>query len=230
MTNVERVLRATTTPLAFATMLGVKVRAGSRPDRFRCCCVWHTERNPSCEWTTRDGRIVAYCHSCHSGGDIFQIAAAAWGMSIATSADFYDVLRRLAELLNVTLDDTSGKPAKEPDPVDAIVEVYMSMGEGHRLSDRSCGILMRATQWQMDEARRRVDLQWALARESVDRDKARNDELDEMGDDVLSAVARREAAALKRLRMVPDLFTLHDDAAERAAIQAMNDINDLEPA
>lgn len=85
-------------PVAVARALGLVVAHGSR--RVRVCCPWHNEKNPSCAISVRDGRVVAYCHACHAGGDLIALVAAVEGLDARTQ--FQAVLERAAQLFGVS--------------------------------------------------------------------------------------------------------------------------------
>jgi len=225
VTNVERVLAAMPGPLEYVRMLGIQVPRGSRPERFRICCPWHNEKNPSCDVTTKAGRIVAHCHSCHAGGDGISLAAAVWSMS--TETDFVGVLRRVADLLNVRLDELPGPP-KPRDPVhdlmvviDGLADEYLRHGELRASSTHGMAMLTAADPRHRVEACRRLDELYEAEREArakvqvatTDLDRQRDDELDAMADDVLRVIARREAVQLKRMRLVPELAAIEAEAA-----------------
>jgi hypothetical protein len=233
VSNIERVLAAMPSPLAFTTMLGIPMPRGARADRLRICCPWHNEKNPSCDVTTRAGRIVAHCHSCHEGGDGFSLAAAVWGMS--TTTDFYGVLKRVADLLNVQLEEVSRESPRPRDYVrelmvviDSLTDQYIAKGELGASAAHGLAILKAADPEQREEACRRLDALYDAEREArakanietTDLDRERDDALDAMADDVLQAAHRRELVALKRMRLVPELAAIEAEARTLAGPDA----------
>jgi len=226
--SIEQVMLAMPSPRAFAEMLGIKVSRGGRVDRFRVCCPWHNEKNPSCDITVKAGRIVAHCHSCHNGGDAISLAAAVWGMD--ERSDFVDVLQRVADMLNVTLEFATRRQPREvdhaadlADRMEGLADQWL-VGRDVKATERDEAAMAAATPGQWERARAILDMRTERERYLREResetDAKRNDELEAMADDVLRAAARRETAALKALAAVPDARDLADEAAEREAIQS----------
>ena len=75
---------------------------GARPSRsrgeFHCPSPAHEngDRNPSLSISRKNGRTVAYCHSCGLTGTPVQVAAELWGMSSNDAAE------RLVSELRIT--------------------------------------------------------------------------------------------------------------------------------
>jgi hypothetical protein len=203
--SIEQVMLAMPSPRAFAEMLGIKVSRGGRVDRFRVCCPWHNEKNPSCDITVKAGRIVAHCHSCHNGGDAISLAAAVWGMDERRQPREVDHAADLA------------------DRMECLADQWL-VGRDVKATERDEAAMAAATPGQWERARAILDMRTERERYLREResetDAKRNDELEAMADDVLRAAARRETAALKALAAVPDARDLADEAAEREAIQS----------
>lgn len=123
MIEASRIHDAAPRPLDLARMLGLQASRTSRPDRALVLCPWHSEKNPSCTIVVRDGRIVAYCQSCRSGGDVFSLVAVVNGLD--TRVHFPDVLAKAAELFGVydLGGDVEPKPQRERRPSEDAVQL-----------------------------------------------------------------------------------------------------------
>ena len=197
MIDVDAINAAAPGPLPFVTMLGMRAAAGSRHDRCRVLCPWHSEKHPSCDVTTKDGRIVATCRSCNAGGDALSFAAAAWGMDAAR--DFVEVATRLAEHFGVRLEEGSARRPVPPDPIaelasriDALGEQYLR-GREVRPTVGDEEAFARATELDFRAAFERLRLQDEDERR---QDEERNAALDAMAESVLADAAKRERSWL----------------------------------
>ena len=90
-------------------------------------CPWHSERSPSCSVTRGpNGALRVHCFGCGRGGDIFSLVAQVHGLD--ASRDFPAVLKLVAELAGVDLDDRRGvrsmRPRPRPAPPAAVERVY----------------------------------------------------------------------------------------------------------
>lgn len=102
MIDVDAIHRAAVAPRDLAHHLGLETEPGSNTSRVRVSCPWHNEQHPSCTISTRAGRLVAYCHSCHAGGDLLALVAAVHGLD--HRVDFQEVAKLSAELVGVSLE------------------------------------------------------------------------------------------------------------------------------
>lgn len=117
MISADQIHAAAPGPLDVARLLGLRVSRRSRADRAVVSCPWHSpDRSPSCAIALRAGRVVAYCHACHEGGDLLALVAAVRGLD--TRADFGAVVREAAELLGVRDDGQQQRsgPPRRRDP------------------------------------------------------------------------------------------------------------------
>lgn len=73
-------------------------------------CPWHAERSPSCHLSIVGGELVAYCHGCSAGGDVFTFAAAIFGLD--PQRCFRAVKVQLAALVGVAVE--SRAPVRLP--------------------------------------------------------------------------------------------------------------------
>lgn len=94
MDHVEVLRAALSDPRVVLERLGL-LRKKASPLRggFKIQCPWHPDRNPSCSVQRKDGAILAHCHSCKNGGDVFSLIAAARNIS-----GFPNILVAAAEL------------------------------------------------------------------------------------------------------------------------------------
>jgi len=152
-----------------------------------------------------------------------------WGLS--TAADFPEVLQRLADLLGVRLEEAPTLRERR-DPVrdlmavvDALADEVILHGEVRPSHARGLEIVANADPDHIHEACRRLDALYDAEREARAKargeetalDQHRADELDAMCDDVQRAIARRERAALKRMRLVSELAEVEASAARLAS-------------
>lgn len=119
MIDVDNINRAAPAPLDLARRLGMQVAPGARRDVVRVVCPWHQDEHPSCSLSVREGRLVAYCHACRSGGDLLALVAAVHGLD--HRHDFRRVAELAAELVGVALESGRLTPARRARPaVDAL--------------------------------------------------------------------------------------------------------------
>ena len=106
--DVDRVQAALSDlgPARLASALGLKATTRGKVTRFPCPV--HGGRDPNCELTDRDGRLLYICRSAcgGAGGDALSLIAAVEGLD--PRRDFRAVLDRAAELAGVTLDGAAG--------------------------------------------------------------------------------------------------------------------------
>jgi len=107
--DIDEIHSAAPAPLDLVERLGLHVARGSKTNRAIVLCPWHNEKNPSCVVTERDGRVVAYCHSCRAGGDLLSLVAAVHGTDVRS--DFARVLELAAEVVGVA---PLNKPNRKP--------------------------------------------------------------------------------------------------------------------
>lgn len=127
MIDVDAIHRAAAAlgPEGFADRLGLEVGRQRLRDGLLVCCPWHAERRPSCGITERDGRIVAYCHSCHEGGDAITLVAALEGLD--HRREFRRVAERAAEILGVALEEELPRPARRRRRVDPAISLAVTI-------------------------------------------------------------------------------------------------------
>jgi pyruvate/2-oxoglutarate dehydrogenase complex dihydrolipoamide acyltransferase (E2) component len=123
---------ALASPYSAARLLGLTVAKGATPRSrsVRVVCPWHGDRNPSCDVTIRRGRMVAYCRSCNTGGDVLDIVAAIEGLDVKN--DFRRVLERAAAIVGVEL--TREEP-NAPRPVTPLDVARAQVREAQRERD-----------------------------------------------------------------------------------------------
>lgn len=68
---------------------GIKRLTG---DEYRSICCFHDEKNPSFDFSIKNGRF--FCHGCHEKGDIFSFFAKRNGLSV--KSDFQKILKGIA--------------------------------------------------------------------------------------------------------------------------------------
>ena len=79
---------------------------------LKACCPFHQEKTPS--FYVSPERQLAYCFSCHKGGDLFQFIQDIEGL------DFRGALELLAEKAHIELPKFSGKSAVSKDLKDRL--------------------------------------------------------------------------------------------------------------
>ena len=94
-------------------LLALDARGGNVTARSAMVlCPWHGERTPSCHLSVSADELVAHCHGCKAGGDVFALAAAVFGLTMPR--DMRAAKVRLAELVGVAVE--RGGPASPPSP------------------------------------------------------------------------------------------------------------------
>ncbi len=114
LTDIQTVLAA----------LGLSDGARREGSGTKIRCPWHGERTPSCNVQIRDGVLLAHCHACNEGGDVFSLLAAVRGLD--PKRDFREVSAEAARLAGlepgVFLAPTP-RPAPAPRPRPPLDEV-----------------------------------------------------------------------------------------------------------
>jgi hypothetical protein len=118
MIDVSRLDSAMPDAAAFVRLLGLEPHRGGQRGGVRIFCPWHSEKHPSCDVTSKDGRIVAICRSCGGKGDALGLAATVWSLDAKT--DFLEVAERLADAVGVTLERSDPAYDYEAPPVDHV--------------------------------------------------------------------------------------------------------------
>lgn len=115
MIDVAAIHAAAPAPLELAERLGLRIGRASRADRAVVACPWHApDRRPSCVIAIRDGRVVAYCHACHQGGDLLDLVGIVRG--IDPRAEWRRAAEAAAELVGVVIDRGSPAVRRAPTP------------------------------------------------------------------------------------------------------------------
>ena len=115
MTDHKTQIRhALTDPAPLLEKLGLLETAKGNARRYTICCPWHQENDPSCDvWVHRnDGLIAVHCHGCGAGGDVYNLIAQVYGLSLIDQ--FQDVLQIAADFAGITIDNS--KPVKYTPP------------------------------------------------------------------------------------------------------------------
>jgi hypothetical protein len=124
--DVDAIHAAAPGPLAVALRLGLEPARGSTDRRCRVLCPWHSEKRPSCIITTKDGRIVAYCFSFRTGGDLLSLIAAVNGLDV--KRDFREVIRIASDSFGVSLAERNRRQPTDPillaREIDAAADAY----------------------------------------------------------------------------------------------------------
>lgn len=204
--------------LAFVTDIGLTPARNPPPqqDRVRVSCPWHNERNPSCGVVTKAPSVMAKCYACGGSGDAIGLAAAVWGLSVRD--DFPEVIRRLADMYGVA--EEGGAPvAKLPaDPIKSLADRLDTLADnwtrGAKFDPSNVAAVEAATETELRAAFRRL-------REQDAAEAATDAALAAVAPMVLADITKRERAAMAVPN--PRATTRDDDAAERAAIAALND-------
>ncbi len=151
MIDTSAIHAAAPTPLEVAERLGLRVARGSRADRAVVACPWHApDRRPSCVIALRDGRVVAYCHACHQGGDLIDLVGIVRG--IDPRADWRRAAEAAASLVGIAIDRRSPAAPRPPTPeavrlahaIDTWADDWCRAREPRALPDASAAELIEA--------------------------------------------------------------------------------------
>lgn len=118
----EQIRRSLSDPWRVVAALGLDHGAVRERRNVKIVCPWcHGGRHtPPCSIRTKNGALQVHCFSCHAGGDLFALIAAAEGLD--PRRQFVQVLQRAATLANLPsppLQPTSPRQERKAHLLDA---------------------------------------------------------------------------------------------------------------
>lgn len=159
--DVAAIHAASPTPLELARTLNLQPSKRSSSERALVLCPWHSEKNPSCTITRRDGKLVAHCKSCNQGGDLLSIVAAVEGLD--TRRDFRRVCELSAKAVGIAVPRTNdpNRAIRRRDPsIDLAMRIESDAARYLRGGPWPVGAVDQCTEEQFARAMQIIRIKW----------------------------------------------------------------------